>query len=261
VASRLGQASEEANQASEEGKAYGKIMRKIQVLAMALVALCAFSSVVAASASALVTLLAEWLVKGAAVGATAVPTNTEGELLFENTEKSAGFLCSGLFEGKVQENGLDEVTKVFSLPGTTETKELDEESATSGISCVSISKICETGSEIWPVNLPYETLLVLQSGEEKFFDTILENKNKLTPAYWLLCLFLGASVNELCVSKAGAFGDVSNAATDVETLEAILPKATCGGHAETGLIENNSGDVALIATTSGETLAASSEAG
>jgi hypothetical protein len=258
VVDRLGQASEEANQASDEGKAYGKIMRKIQVLALALVALCAFSSVVAASASALATLLAEWLVNGESIKAN-VGSKTEGELRFENTEKKAGFLCSGIFVGNVGENGLDEVTAVLKLTEVA-VPELDAESATEGIECTSIGEICESGSEIWPVNLPFETLLVLQVGEEKFYDTLLENKAKLLPAYWLLCLFLGASIDELCATAAHSFGEVSNAATDVETLGAVSPEGTCSGHAETGLIENTGENIVLI-TVPGDTLAASSEAG
>jgi hypothetical protein len=256
VVGRLGQASEEANQASDEGKVYD-IMKKIQVVGLALVALFAFSSLMAASASAVVTLLAEWLVGGKSIGA-AVATNTEGELLFENAKSKGGLLCSGLFEGTIGPSGEDEVTMVWGLISPQKLiEELEGSGAVEGISCVSTGQICENESEIWPQNLPFKSLLVLDETTELFLDYLLPNANGKLPGYFILCLFLGASITELCEAAANTFGEVANAATDVETLGALNPLATCKGETGTGLIENNAGDIALIAAADGETLAVS----
>jgi hypothetical protein len=235
-----------------------EIMRKIQVVGLVLVAMFAFSSLMAASAFAEPTLLAEWLVNAKEIPAgTKVASNTEGELEFLNTKNDGGFLCSGLFEGTVGPSGEDEVTMVWNLESPQKLiEELDETGATGGIVCVSTGEICENGSEIWPVNLPFKTLLVLdESG--LFLDYALPNANGLLPAYFLLCLFLGASITELCEAATNTFGEVNNAATDVELLGALSPLATCNKEALTGLIENNTGNVALIATTTAETLAVS----
>jgi hypothetical protein len=225
-------------------------MRKIQLLGIALVAVC-ISCAFVTSAFALEFTPAKWLKNGVAI-TTTVSTNTEGELLFENLLAVAAILCSGLFEGTVGANGVDEITKVFSLVPK-EIKELHEEGATEGIVCVpDEGKICEEGSEIWPINLPWKTQLDLDTvAPELFFDLLLENNNKLFPGYFILCLFLGASITELCEAVAGTFGELSNAATDVEGLGALSPESTCNGDTEEGLIENNSADVGLIALLEG----------
>jgi len=203
-------------------------MRKIHLVGLLTLAVCAFSAFGASSAFALTFALAEWLKNGAALTMTESAT-TEGELLFENVLNSGAILCSGLFEGNVGINGADEVTKVFNLSGT-EIKELDESGATGGVSCTG-EKICENGSEIWPVGLPFKTSLELDTETGKFYDLILK------AAYAILCLFLGASIEELCLAFEGSFGEVINGATDVEALGKVEPNGTCNGNAEDGLIE------------------------
>lgn len=227
-------------------------MKKIQLLGVALVAICALSAFTS-SAFALEFTSAEWLEGGVAITA-AKAANTEGELLFENTSVGAAILCSGLFEGTVGAGGADTVTKVFNLSATA-IEELDEKGE-KGIACTSV-KLCEGTPEIWPVNLPFKTTLQLDTTEEKWFDLVEENVNKKFAAYLIKCKVLGVSVEELCEAVSGTFGEVSNATTDVESLGALTPKATCKGTKEVGLIENNTGDVALVALVSGAALTVS----
>jgi hypothetical protein len=195
-----------------------------------------------------------WLAGGTTITSSEAAT-TEGELLFEDLSTDAGFLCSVTYDGSVGASGSDEITKVLTLAGT-EVSELDESGATGGLSCVSISKTCETGSELWPVNLPFKGQAVQTVEGEKFYNANLENGSKLLPAYYFLCLFLGASVDELCEARAESSGELGNGATDVELLGAQT-LATCKGTAEEGLYENNSEDVALIKLTSGSSLSVS----
>jgi len=219
-------------------------MKKIQLMGLLLVAVGAFSAFAAASASALSFALAEWLENGNAITST-VLTETKGNLLFGNVLNGAEFLCGTnvVFDGWAGPNGADEVTEV--LNSGVAVAELDETGATGGISCTGV-KTCETGTEIWPLNLPFLTVAQLDTEDSTFWDLAQANANGLFPAYWILCLFLGGSVNELCETVTGTMGELSNAATDVETLGLVSPDATCNGNLLEGLIENNAGDVALI---------------
>jgi len=239
-------------------------MRKIQLFGIALVALCAFSSFTAVSAfAALEFEPAKWLKNGVAI-TTTESANTEGELLFLNLLNGAELLCSGLFEGTVGANGVDEVTAVFALGATSPTLELDEKGE-NGILCTAL-KTCEKpaageDTEIWPVNLPFKTQLDLDKQEPTlFFDLAIGNglgAGKEFPAYLILCLVFLVNVEELCESLIGTFGEVSNAATDVEPLGPLVPEGTCNGNAEDGEIENNVNNVALISLLNGGTLAVS----
>lgn len=234
-------------------------MRKIQLVALAFGAVCVLSALVSTSAFALTFALANWLEAGVPITVNKA-TETEGELLFQNLESGATFLCSGIFIGTVGANGADEVTKILNL-ALEEVVELHEEGATKGILCSSDGSICETGSEIWGLNLPYKSELMLDTEDSLFYDLILLNAAGHGPGYFILCLFLGASIDQLCeITLDEAYQNVSNAATDVEALGAIEPEAVCNPElpeVEQGLIENNSEHIALIKLVSGATLAAS----
>lgn len=230
-------------------------MKKIQLLGIALVALCAFSAFTTASAfAALEFELAQWLANGARI-ATALASDTLGELSFENSEKKAGFLCSGLFEGTVGPESADVLTKLVSLANIT-IAELDESGATGGIACVSDGKTCESG-EIWPLNFPILTELELDKGSspEEYFDLLLPNEKGLLPAYFLLCLVLGISVDELCEAVSGSGGEVKNVTGGVEPVGKVEPEGTCGGTTGVGLITADPGG--LITLTNGEPLTVS----
>jgi hypothetical protein len=222
-------------------------MRKVQLLGIALVVLCAFSGFIAASAFA----TAEWLANGNPIAA---PSNTEtgGELAFFNEERKAGFLCSGVFGGTVGAGGADSITDVLNL-ALVEIKELDESGATGGVSCVSDGNTCENGSEIWPVKLPFKTSLELREtgGVNEYYDKIEKAE------YFVLCLAVGGLVDEteLCESATGAAGKVVNVAGGVEPTGSVEPLGTCNGHAGVGLITADAGG--LITLTNGEALTVS----
>jgi hypothetical protein len=66
-------------------------MKRIHIIGISLIAIFAFSVVVAASASAAITiLLAEWLVNGAAV-TTTLTVSSSGEFLLEDSKVSLLF--------------------------------------------------------------------------------------------------------------------------------------------------------------------------
>ena len=74
-------------------------MRKIQLLGLMLVAVCAFGAFGVASAfAALEFTLAEWLVGSAAITA-ALKSDTLGELLFENLKKKRRSYVVGYSKG------------------------------------------------------------------------------------------------------------------------------------------------------------------
>lgn len=218
-------------------------MRKIQLLGIAaLVVVCAFSALSTASASAAFT-LAEWLVGGAKFTGELV-ADTLGGLLLENTSSGGAILCSGLFEGTVAENGKDLITMVYNLSGTL-IEELDETGATGGISCEG-EKICGTGSEVWPLHLPWVTDLELVTTEEKWFDLVLTNANGLLPAYFILCLVGSISVNELCEAANDSGSEVLNVTGGVEPMGLAEPLGKCGSTENVANIEADAGGLITV---------------
>ena len=95
-------------------------MKKFQIFGVALAAVFSVAAMTVASASAApVFLLAEWLVNGAAI-TTPHNTDTEGpEILMEETILGIKIdvLCSGIFDGNVQANGVDVVSELLALAG------------------------------------------------------------------------------------------------------------------------------------------------
>ncbi|HEY3970080.1 MAG TPA: hypothetical protein VGL79_01665, partial [Solirubrobacteraceae bacterium] len=138
-------------------------MKKLYFIGLALLAVFAFSSVLVASASAETTLLAEWLFNGAAVTGT-LATEISGEILLEDNKApiigKSDVSCSGILDGWVDANGLDIVSEVLTL-----TTKLPVTLAGAGLLC-SAGSGCEAATEVspievWPVGLPWPTLLVL----------------------------------------------------------------------------------------------------
>ena len=117
------------------------MLRKIQILGVALLALFALSTLVSASASAVLTFeLALWLVNGADfVGALLV--DATGELLFENLLNAASFDCSGELEGTVEAESLNLVTAVWDLELLNVIPELGSDGT--GVLCTPLN-ICST---------------------------------------------------------------------------------------------------------------------
>jgi hypothetical protein len=199
----------------------------------------------AVTASAEVTLLAEWLKNGTPV-TTELAVETSGEILLADTNTpfgSAALLCSGIFVGTVGPNGADLITKVLSLAGVEIT-----ELVGSGLAC-SGETLCSSG-EVWILGLPWDTLLILME-DGSFLDLILG------AIYHSLCSAVFSFEDECTAAETGF--KVENGVSDVlsSTLEAASPNATCTqGGAGSGV---NQSEGSLTSLVNGETLQVSSE--
>lgn len=228
-------------------------MRKIRVVLVALAALCAFSAF-ASSAFALTWVSALWLVDGVNEAPANTVVTTTGGLTLKNVLNGAAMLCEGVFDGTVTTGGVSgeaEVTKVLSSGGA-EIEQLDESGATKGISCVATTPTatCETGSEAWPGGLPWKFHIEQDEPETTLFRQVLLSK----PTYFILCLVLGLSVDELCEATEGAVQEIKNIATGVEGVGSVSPNGPCGTNASEGELIADSGNVTAVA---GKTLSVS----
>jgi len=215
-------------------------MKKHHILGLALLAVFAFSAILAVSASAAETLLAEWLVNGAVITAL-TSTETTGKLLLEDEKVpiagKVAVVCEGILDGSVGPNGEDEITEVLTLAGVLVTKEKP-------LSCPS-QTACEGPGSVFPVGLPWHTLLILE--EVGLFKDIVR---QATAGYEVTCKVFGISSTDKCTALENSGGKVSNTGTDVVlTPEAILPNGNCslGGNGA-GKIQVIEG---LIATLTG----------
>lgn len=189
--------------------------------------------------------LEKWLNNGSEI-TSATSVDTAGETLFENTSIGAAILCSALFEGTVGPGSAYELTKMLDL-SSNEIKEL----VGNGLKCSSV-KACETGdAELWPEHLPFKSALYANSEKTQFVVAVEPNGSGLLPAFEVLCLVLGINVEELCEDAERSDNEVSNVTAGVEIIGITLPLATCGGKAETGLIEHSASDVETISLSSG----------
>lgn len=231
------------------------IIRTLKILGVLAFTALAFN--VVNTASAFATEGEGWLVEGVSIssGEGALATVTEENLEFANIERKSGVLCSGIFDGTVGPESTDTITKVLNLAGT-EIKELDESAATSGISCTGTTT-CESGSEIWLLNLPWLTELEGMGSEPFVLDLFLANGAGGDPAYFLLCLALGGLLDatELCEGLTST--KVANGLEERSVAEIFNPasptesqKMTCNGDADTGTISGEG----FISLTSGKPL-------
>ncbi len=219
-------------------------MKRIQILGAALVAVFAFGVLVAASASAVTFLLAEWLVGGVAV-TTELLVETSGELLLEDTNVpllgKAMVLCSGIFDGLVQPNSLDWVTEVLTLSGTSVSSTPLSGTA---LTCTN-QENCEEPL-VWAIGLPYETEVELMEDSGTFFaDLLLAKGTGGEVGYEIECMksVIGAITDECKTSEGVAelklegtnlVGVFSEAFTTLAG--AKLANCTQGG-TESGIVE------------------------
>jgi hypothetical protein len=206
----------------------------------------AFSALLASTASAEPTLLAEWLVGGNTV-LELTQTKTTGEILLADTSNGSDVLCSVILDGSVGSDGEDEITEVLTLSGVVVT-------LTSPILCES-GAVCEaspTDIEVAPEGLPWHTLLFLMESNDSFLDLVF------SASYVVKCLVLGLTITDECTTTL-ATGGVSNATGGVTRAEETLsPLGTCSiGGAGTGEVVFLKGN--LTTATNGETLTVSSE--
>jgi hypothetical protein len=220
-------------------------MKKLQLFGLAMVAMLAFSAFAAMSASAETTLLAEWLIGGAAVPTlTSVETTGTIELVNKNFLGTAKVLCEGAFDGSVGPNGEDEITEVLQA-GVSQGAVL----VAPAIDCTG-DAICSGLVEVWAENLPWLSRLVLMEN-----GTVLDELFEGTPAgtkpgYDVFCS--NVSLNNLCENLATTLQE--NLATDVSgkfILGSEVATCTLG----TGELAGEG----LTATLNGAILAVSSE--
>jgi hypothetical protein len=220
-------------------------MKKIQIMGLILAAMFAFSALLASTASAEPTLLAEWLINGLEV-LTLTLVETTGSVLLADTSNGSDVICKWIFDGSVGPNGEDEITEVLTLSGVAVT-------LASPLLCES-GAVCEkstTDVEISPEGLPWHTLLFLMESNNSFLDLVF------SAGYVVKCLVLGLAVSDECTTMLTA-GGVSNTTGGVTaTEEALSPLGACSiGGAGTSEIVPLKGNL----TTASGGLTVSSEA-
>jgi hypothetical protein len=245
-------------------------MKKLQIFLIALVAVSAFGALIASSAFAEepTSLLALWLANGLEVKAT-LATDSEGELLLEDNKApfvgKAAVVCSGLFEGTVSENGEDKATMLFNLGTTQKLIPTNGETgfliAGNGLLCKAESPVtgCEENeaeTEAFPVDLPYNTLLLLITGPPETFRimyTSAVSGGKV--GYELACLIASILTEDECTATE-VEGEALNVTGGVEAMGSATPNGTCTqGGAASGVITAIAGNLTLL--TNGETLSMS----
>jgi hypothetical protein len=242
-------------------------MKKLQILGIALVAVFAFGVLVAASASAAPTfLLAEWLVNGVAIPeGTELATESTGTLELEDLKTLLGVSvvkCKGIMDGKVGFDGADTIAEVLNAA-----KELIG-SLSSGIALV-----CEEAGEkvckeplVWPLNLPWNTLLeLMEQGTEIFFaDLILAGASGNPPGWEVECMKTFTTPVDQCtgegITKLGLEATTLTASFEEafrELAEVKLALCTQSNEESGHVLSVGTGTIKLATGT--ETLSASSE--
>lgn len=224
----------------------------------------AASALFAGPAAAEATLLAEWLVAGAGI-----PNGVEKGIEIESTFRfadtkalggEAAVLCSVIFDGTLFPNGEGLITLAVNLKDEA-VAEL-EGLALLGVGppstdCVKLS-VCAEGSaespfEVWPSDLPWLILLVLEG--TAFLILIFG------PAYQVLCLVLGMNVEDECAvteTTLEVLNDPETGDAEIPAEARAEPRAHCTLSKEaTGLITNDL--LAFVLLTSLELLTVSSE--
>jgi hypothetical protein len=223
---------------------------RITGVGVALLAVLAFSAMAVASSApaAVVFLLAFWLVGGINVVATTLVL-TEGELLFINllapiVDAPAAILCSGKFDGFIGPNSADDTTELLTLGAVA--VNLTALAGTS-LSCT-LDELCETGSKVWAVHLPWLTELELweEGASSGFVDLILPNGNG-NPGWYVECKTALATISEECTTPEGVAeqvnvaGGVENVLSEAFTLLMGAANALCSGNNEnTGAVSESS---------------------
>jgi len=237
---------EEAATGLDEGKV-DQIMKTIRTVVFAMLAVFAFGALMAATASAETTLLAECLLTGAGV-TELVSTTTSGSLLLSDTKTiagEAGVLCAAVVDGSVGPNGEDESTEILNAAGLAVAAlgglALLGTGAASGegSECVTV-KACAAGTaaspiEVWPIGLPWHTTLFLMENGE-FLDLVTGTGG--TIGYELLCLVLGLNTEDTCSSADFEVQVVNDATTGDASIPALAetnPALCTQSNEETGL--------------------------
>jgi hypothetical protein len=242
-------------------------MRKVHLFGLALVAMLAFSAFAAVSASAEITLLAEWLINGVGV-VTLTSIETKGSLELEDTGTAFGAasaLCpdtgEGAFDGTVGPNGEDEITEVLTAAGVAVGTDVGGTLTGTGMRCLGV-KICaaEADAEVFIANLPWHTLLFLmESGA--MLDRIFGSGAGKEPGYELVCLVGGLVITDLCEGPTSSTMEnmlsVDGLTNDLlGNFDATSEHVSCSlGNATSAVIRGEG----LLSTLNGSVLTVSSE--
>jgi len=239
-------------------------MKKLQTVFLALLVLTAFAAISAGTASAETTLLAEYLESGASIPAgVEATTETAGSITLEDSKANAAVLCTLMFEGTVAVNGLGLTTKILNLA-----KEEISASLLTGLAllgptpdCVSVSGcMTTTAIEVWPIGLPWHTLLYLDEATSMILD-LVSKEDGSNFGYELTCTILGLKVTDTCESPGSAFlieNDADTGDADVRSGAVGEPLGKCAiGGAGTGV--DRTDELTPITLTSGLLLTVSSE--
>jgi hypothetical protein len=218
-------------------------MKRYQAVLLALMAVLAFAAVTAGAASAETTLLVVWLRGSTEIKEGESFETLTGESLTIGHLGVAKVECGGFFDGTVKGNGTDTVTSVLNLTGEPTGASL------SGLAllCTGL-ETCENNSEVWPVNLPWNTIAYLmESGT--LLDLFFGSSAGKNPGYVVNCLVIGVGVEEECTGETSAL--IENVATGIKgnfvvsELEKEKLEATCKGEEQKGFQEG-SGTTTLV---------------
>ncbi len=237
-------------------------MKSFRSFGVALIAMLAFGTVAAASASAeITTLLAEWLVNNVAV-TTTLPAVGETETLLLGSQTILGnldILCGGLFDGTIGPDGSDEAVELLNLSG--------EQISLKGLEGLALecasdtTSLCTNPAKVWALNLPWPTLLVLLVvGTEEFLADLGLMKGETNPGWEFEC---ANGLTDECISLEAVVkvtnlpGGVDGLTEEAFTELAGLELGDClNGGPKTGVLE---GLGEALTTEAGTTLQASSE--
>jgi hypothetical protein len=212
------------------------MIRKVQMLGLLVVLGGTLSGLIAASAAATLTYeLALWLINGADI-TSPILVDSETEFFLENLLSLANVLCSFLFEGTVEGEGLDQVTMVYDLASP---QNLIEELVGTPVLCISGNECENDTAQIWPINLPWLTEVKKDVGTGLFYDLTLANGNG-PPGYHFECTVLAIKREELCVAPAANpefTGEILNVTGGVEAMGLVEPEAECNSIANEGSLE------------------------
>jgi hypothetical protein len=210
-----------------------------------MVAVLLFSAFAAMSASAETTLLAEWLIAGAAITAlTSVETSGSIEVVNKTILGTVKILCEGSHDGSVGPNGEGEITEILQA-GVSQGAVL----VAPAIDCTG-DAVCSGLVEVWAENLPWLTKLILMENGTILNELFEGTPAGTKPAYDLFCA--NVSISNLCEGSASTL--MENGATDV------IGKFILGS--EIATCTTGTGERAgegLTATLNGTVLAVSSE--
>jgi hypothetical protein len=188
-----------------------------RVLGALLVAVT-LGAVIVIPASAAETLLAEWLINGAAI-TSLTSTSIESRVLLEDEKVpiagKVAVVCEGVLDGSVGANGEGEITEILTLSGF---------AINSGnpLSCEK-ETACEEAGKVVPIGLPWHGLLILE--ETGIFKSVIQQS---TAGVEITCKVFGISETDTCTATGNSGPKSTNGTSDaVMSAEAVTPKGNC----------------------------------